>query len=140
MSMKIIVTGSRGMLGTDLLNVLHARQHQPIECDLHNCDILNLAQLDAFVAAQRPAVIIHAAAYTNVDQAGFHWCADDAITQWDPGTYETAGDFVIRDFDVEITAVCPFADRLVVAGQSRLYTVSFIGAPYFFSTLPMLFG
>lgn len=77
---------------------------------------------------------------TDVDQAGFHWCADDAITQWDPGTYETAGDFVIRDFDGEITAVCPFADRLVVAGQSRLYTVSFIGAPYFFSTLPMLFG
>jgi len=69
MSLKIMVTGSRGMLGTDLLNLLQVRQHQPIECDLHNCDILNLAQLDAFVAAQRPAVIIHAAAYTNVDQA-----------------------------------------------------------------------
>jgi dTDP-4-dehydrorhamnose reductase len=66
--MKILVTGSRGMLGTDLLEILSVH-HEVFGCDLHNCDILDEAQVEGVTSSFRPDVIVHAAAYTNVDQA-----------------------------------------------------------------------
>lgn len=66
--MRIIVTGSRGMLGTDLMRML-AGAHEVWGCDLHNCNILAANQFDELVASYHPDVVIHAAAYTNVDQA-----------------------------------------------------------------------
>ena len=66
--MKCLVTGSRGMLGTDVVS-LFQQTHEVLGVDLHNCDILDERQLDATVSAFRPDVIIHTAAYTNVDNA-----------------------------------------------------------------------
>jgi len=66
--MKIIVTGSRGMLGTDLVQMLQ-RKNDVLECDLHNCNILDYDRVESLVSSYRPDVIIHTAAYTNVDQA-----------------------------------------------------------------------
>ncbi|GAK49557.1 DTDP-4-dehydrorhamnose reductase [Candidatus Moduliflexus flocculans] len=66
--MKIAITGSRGMLGTDLMR-LFEREHEVLGLDLHNCDILDAAQLQSVIAPFAPNVIIHAAAYTNVDKA-----------------------------------------------------------------------
>jgi dTDP-4-dehydrorhamnose reductase len=66
--MKIIVTGSRGMLGTDMMQMLPSK-HEVLGCDLHNCNILDYDALEQFVLAYHPEIVIHAAAYTNVDQA-----------------------------------------------------------------------
>jgi dTDP-4-dehydrorhamnose reductase len=66
--MKYLVTGSRGMLGTDVVS-LFRQQHEVLGVDLHNCDILNEQQLEETVANFQPDVIIHTAAYTNVDKA-----------------------------------------------------------------------
>ena len=66
--MKIAITGSRGMLGTDLMR-LFQQEHEVLGLDLHNCNILDAAQLHDVVAPFCPNVIIHAAAYTNVDNA-----------------------------------------------------------------------
>ena len=66
--MKIAITGSRGMLGTDLMR-LFQQEHEVLGLDLHNCNILDAAQVHAVVAPFAPNVIIHAAAYTNVDKA-----------------------------------------------------------------------
>jgi dTDP-4-dehydrorhamnose reductase len=66
--MKVIVTGSRGMLGTDLVQMLMGK-YEVLECDLHNCNILDCNQVENLVSSYRPNVIIHTAAYTNVDQA-----------------------------------------------------------------------
>lgn len=66
--MRILVTGSRGMLGTDLMQMLGVG-HEMLGCDLHNCNILEAAQIEAMTASFRPEVVIHTAAYTNVDQA-----------------------------------------------------------------------
>lgn len=66
--MKCLVTGSRGMLGTDVISLLQ-QAHEVLGCDLHNCDILDERQLEETVSAFRPDVIIHTAAYTNVDKA-----------------------------------------------------------------------
>ncbi len=64
----MIVTGSRGMLGTDVVN-LFQEQYEVLGCDLHNCDILQNEAFEQVVASFRPEVIIHTAAYTNVDKA-----------------------------------------------------------------------
>ncbi|PID59034.1 dTDP-4-dehydrorhamnose reductase [candidate division KSB3 bacterium] len=66
--MKYLVTGSQGMLGTDVLD-LFGHRHEVFGIDLHNCNILNKGQLEDIVSRFRPDVIIHTAAYTNVDQA-----------------------------------------------------------------------
>jgi dTDP-4-dehydrorhamnose reductase len=66
--MVIVVTGSRGMLGTDLAQMLSAN-HELVGWDLHNCNILEGDQVERMMAAARPQVVIHAAAYTNVDLA-----------------------------------------------------------------------
>lgn len=66
--MRIMVTGSGGMLGQDLMDML-SPTHDVLGCDLHNCNILVNAQVEHTVSSYRPDVIIHAAAYTNVDQA-----------------------------------------------------------------------
>jgi dTDP-4-dehydrorhamnose reductase len=56
------------MLGTDLMT-LWAPQAEVFGCDLHNCNILDQAQVEQLMAEYRPQLVIHAAAYTNVDQA-----------------------------------------------------------------------
>ena len=66
--MKVLVTGSRGMLGTDLMQMLPAR-YDVLGCDLHNCNVLDSDQFEQIISSYAPDVIIHAAAYTNVDQA-----------------------------------------------------------------------
>lgn len=66
--MKILVTGANGMLGTDLRALLQG-EHEVFGVDLHNCDILQAEQLQTLVQSFQPDVIIHTAAYTNVDQA-----------------------------------------------------------------------
>ncbi len=57
------------MLGTDVVNVLHEHDHEVYECDMHNCDILDYEQLEGMIAEADPDVILHTAAYTNVDRA-----------------------------------------------------------------------
>lgn len=66
--MKIVVTGSHGMLGTDMVQML-SHQHDAIGWDLHNCNILDADQVGSMMARFRPDIIIHTAAYTNVDLA-----------------------------------------------------------------------
>src|SRR5687768_17556766 len=64
--MKILITGGRGMLGTDLCAVLGV---------VHTCVAVGSAEADvtdAFAVArlmerERPDAIVHAAAYTDVD-------------------------------------------------------------------------
>ncbi|MCP4403312.1 MAG: dTDP-4-dehydrorhamnose reductase [bacterium] len=66
--MKFLITGSRGMLGTDVVG-LFQQTYEVLGCDLHNCDILNECRLEETISSFRPDVIIHTAAYTNVDKA-----------------------------------------------------------------------
>lgn len=66
--MKILITGSKGTFGTDFLAILSSH-HEVFGCDLHNCDILDENQVEGVISSFHPNVIVHAAAYTNVDQA-----------------------------------------------------------------------
>ena len=67
--MTIWVTGSQGMLGTDVCNTLRAAQHDVIATD-RDLDITDARAVDAYLASN-PAVgwVINCAAWTAVDAA-----------------------------------------------------------------------
>ena len=64
--MRIVITGARGQLGTDLRQVL--RGHQLTALDLPTFDLTDPDCARAIVEAA-PEVVIHAGAYTDVDGA-----------------------------------------------------------------------
>ncbi len=68
--MKIMVVGSRGMLGTDLMQVFATQE--PAGFDLPGLDITDERQCHARVRDIGPDVIIDAAAQTNVDYCESH--------------------------------------------------------------------
>jgi dTDP-4-dehydrorhamnose reductase len=69
--MKILLLGARGMLGTDLLPIL-AGKHEVVGKDIEDFDLTNLQRVQEEIASSRPAVVINAAAYTDVDGCESH--------------------------------------------------------------------
>ena len=78
--MKILITGAKGQLGTELLRVLKSGKTEigsvPEELfgaeitavDVEELDIVDLSAVKSLVSAVHPDVIINCAAYTNVDR------------------------------------------------------------------------
>jgi dTDP-4-dehydrorhamnose reductase len=64
--MKVLVTGAKGMLGSDLCPVF-AEQHQVIATDLEEMDVRDLSAVMSLVERESPDIIMHLAALTNVD-------------------------------------------------------------------------
>ena len=64
--MRILVTGSRGQLGSELLPLLEPR-HEVLGLDLHNCDISDRDAALGAVTEFVPELILHGAAFTAVD-------------------------------------------------------------------------
>ena len=64
--MRILVTGSRGQLGSELLPLLEPR-HDVLGLDLHNCDISDRDAALGAVTEFVPELILHGAAFTAVD-------------------------------------------------------------------------
>ena len=63
--MRVLVTGAKGQLGVELLDVL-GRQHDVVGLDLPELDITS-AEATRVIADTRPAWVVHAAAWTDVD-------------------------------------------------------------------------
>ena len=64
--MKILITGSDGMLGHDLADVLKGK-HELILTTSKTLDITDKNHVIDFVSSQKPDMLINAAAYTDVD-------------------------------------------------------------------------
>ncbi|MEJ8553413.1 dTDP-4-dehydrorhamnose reductase [Tepidibacter sp. Z1-5] len=64
--MKILVTGSKGQLGIDVVNHL-SRYYEVVGLDKDDLDITNLESVLNCINEVNPDVIINCAAYTNVD-------------------------------------------------------------------------
>ncbi len=67
--MKILVTGAKGMLGQDLCPILEDDGHEVVETDVDKLDITNAQQVKKVLKDEMPDMVIHCAAYTNVDKA-----------------------------------------------------------------------
>lgn len=67
--MKIIVTGAKGQLGSDVTALLGKSGHTVIPADLPELDIIDISAVEAFFDKEKPDAVIHCAAYTNVDGA-----------------------------------------------------------------------
>lgn len=67
--MKILVTGAKGMLGQDLCPILEDSGAFVIETDVDTMDITNAEQVKQVLTDIHPDVVVHCAAYTNVDKA-----------------------------------------------------------------------
>lgn len=71
--MRIVVTGSKGQLGQDVVKLLEA-QHQVHGLGREDLDFTNEGQCMEVIQRLQPDVIIHCAAYTAVDlQRRMNW-------------------------------------------------------------------
>lgn len=67
--MKVVVTGAAGQLGQDVLKELARKNHEAFGTDRDQLDITIENDVLAFIREINPDVILHCAAYTNVDSA-----------------------------------------------------------------------
>ena len=66
--MKILVTGSSGQVGRELMARLEASEHEAVPIDREHGDLADRDWTVQRITAERPAIIIHAAAFTAVDR------------------------------------------------------------------------
>lgn len=67
--MKIIVTGAKGQLGSDVVLQLNKIGAEAVEADLPELDITDADAVEKLIAQSGADGVIHCAAYTNVDSA-----------------------------------------------------------------------
>ena len=67
--MKILVTGAKGQLGTDVMCELLSRGHEAVGIDIDEADITDRADIMRAVTETAPQAVIHCAAWTAVDAA-----------------------------------------------------------------------
>lgn len=67
--MKIIIIGSKGQLGWELVRQSQDFSFEILGVDLPQLDITNVAQVKNTIANFQPSLVINAAAYTDVDKA-----------------------------------------------------------------------
>ncbi len=68
-SMKILVTGSKGQLGYDVIHELEKRGHIAAGVDIDEMDITDPVSVERVIKETAPDGVIHCAAYTAVDAA-----------------------------------------------------------------------
>jgi len=67
--MKVLVTGADGQLGYDVVKKLKELNIEHIGVDKEDFDLTNEKETKDFILDYKPDVIVHCAAYTDVDQA-----------------------------------------------------------------------
>ncbi|NLI92244.1 MAG: dTDP-4-dehydrorhamnose reductase [Peptococcaceae bacterium] len=64
---EILITGCKGMLGSDLAQAGVALRHDIWACGTEQFDITDKSSAYQYIASRKPKIIIHSAAYTDVD-------------------------------------------------------------------------
>lgn len=67
--MKVLVTGVKGQLGSDVVNQLKLRGHTAVGVDIEDMDITEPVSVEHVMCEVRPDAVIHCAAWTAVDAA-----------------------------------------------------------------------
>ncbi len=67
--MKVLVTGTKGQLGHDVINELTGRGLEAVGVDVEEMDITDADSVNKVIGETAPDAVIHCAAYTAVDAA-----------------------------------------------------------------------
>ena len=67
--MKLLITGSKGQLGHDLINEAKKRGYEAVGVDVEEMDITDPAAVEEVITKAAPDAVIHCAAWTAVDMA-----------------------------------------------------------------------
>jgi dTDP-4-dehydrorhamnose reductase len=70
--MKVLVTGAKGQLGSDVLKRLAKNKIKALGTDIDSLDITDKAAVDSYIKSFDPDAVIHCAAWTAVDKAQEH--------------------------------------------------------------------
>jgi len=70
--MKILILGSRGMLGSELSSAFREKEKELVMWDRNEIDISSKSEVMEKVVNLKPDIIVNAAAYTAVDEAESH--------------------------------------------------------------------
>lgn len=65
---KVLVTGAKGMLATDLIYFLKKENYEVVSVDIDELDITKEMAVHEFVIKTKPNILINSAAYTAVDK------------------------------------------------------------------------
>jgi dTDP-4-dehydrorhamnose reductase len=68
-SQKVVIFGCRGQLGVELMSVFQSRGYAVAGFDRKQADIVDATQVEQAFAAEKPDIVINAAAYNQVDLA-----------------------------------------------------------------------
>jgi len=131
--LKILVTGARGMLGTDMCDVL-AEGHDITGVDIEDFDILDGEATVGAVRALAPEVVIHLAAFTRVEDAEED--KDGAFNTNAVGTMNMAK--ASRDAGARLIYLS--TDYVFDGSKDSPYVETDIPAPLNFYGLTKLFG
>lgn len=67
--MKVLVTGYNGQLGYDVVRVLKEKNIECLGVDIEKFDLTKKSEVSSFLSEYNPTVVVHCAAYTQVDNA-----------------------------------------------------------------------
>ena len=89
MTGNVIVIGSAGQLGVELVKVFTARGYRVVSLDRASLDITDAAETESRLAELDPAVVLNAAAYNQVD-----------LAEWEPQSAYMVNGLGVRNLAV----------------------------------------
>lgn len=97
---KILITGAKGQLGTELRKLFDTEEISYLSPDSATLDITNELAVNAYFLAHQPTVVFHCAAYTAVDRAE----EEDKALNWEVNANGT-GNLAKASRNVDATLV-----------------------------------
>ncbi len=99
--MKALVTGAKGMLGSDLCLALQTGGYEVLATDVQEMDVQNPHQVRLVVSKVCPDIVFHLAAWTNVDACEQH--PDEAYRTNAIGTQNVA--LMCQELDIPVVYI-----------------------------------
>lgn len=113
--MRVLVSGSGGMLGSDVVTLARGAAHEVTALRRDELDVTDAAAVDRALASARPDAVINCAAWTDVDAAEDHEPEATAING------EGAGNLAAAAARLEAKVVYPSTDYVFDGRSSEPY-------------------